>query len=498
MSVVLRPYQIRDLDLMRAELRAHRSALYVAPCGSGKGTLISHIVNTCVERGKRVIFAVHGKALVHDMSQRVARLGINHGVLMGAHRRERWHAVQVASIDTLHRMEHPPQADLIICDEAHMSLSPTWRKTIDRYPQSKVIGMTATPIRLDRQGLGSASGGLFDSMVVGPTERELIEMGFLVRSRVLAPPPPSDLGSLKKTAGEFNTKQQAAVCDKAKVIGDIVKHWEDHGHGRKTAAFGVDQAHANHIAEQFRECGIPWAYVDAETPDGDRQKIWNDLDDASGTLMGVASVGCISVGWDHPIVSCIISARKTASLGLWRQMLGRGSRPFASKDHFLVLDHVGNTHQHFPYGMFEDEVPWCLDGEAIKPSEHKAESVTTCKTPAIVDGVKRLPCYATFKTGPDCCPYCGIPLVKKARKIEQQDGELKEVSFEQRERNQQTMRAVYLALRKTQVERNYKPKYAAVVFKSKYGHWPPRSWDLDAVVAKPEPEYSPDMEEALV
>ena len=505
MSVVLRPYQIRDLDLMRAELRAHRSALYVAPCGSGKGTLISHIVNTCVERGKRVIFAVHGKALVHDMSQRVARLGIKHGVLMGAHRRERWHAVQVASIDTLHRMEHPPQADLIIADECHMSLSPTWRKTIDRYPQSKVIGMTATPIRLDRQGLGSASGGLFDSMVVGPTERELIEMGFLVRSRVLAPPPPSDLGSLKKTAGEFNTKQQAAVCDKAKVIGDIVKHWVQHAEQRHgaTAAFGVDQAHANHIAEQFRLAGFEFAYVDAETPDTDRQRIWDDLDHRR--IRGVSSVGCLSVGWDHSVVDCIISARKTASLGLWRQMLGRGSRIHPGKENFLCLDHVGNTHQHFPYGMFEDEVPWCLDGEAIRPSEHKADSVTTCKTPAIVDGVKRLPCYATFKTGPKECPYCGLVIMVKARKIEQQDGELKEikwVSASELQQRERTMKALYEALHRQQRENNYKPGFASIRYKEQYGEWPKRAWkeemDRKALLEKPEPEWNPDMEEALV
>ena len=475
----LRPYQENDLAAMRMLLREHQAVLYVAPCGSGKGTLISHIVNTCVRNNKRVIFAVHGKALVHDMSQRVARLNIPHGVLMGSHRRERWHAVQVCSIDTLHRMEHPPKADLIIADESHMALSPTWRKTIDRYPQSKLIGMTATPIRLDRKGLGRKSGGLFDAMVIGPTERELIDMGHLVRSRVLAPPPPADLGAVKKTAGEYNSKEQAQVCDKAKVIGDIVEHWKKYAAGRKTASFGVDQAHAKHIEESFRSRGINWAYVDAETPDSEREQIWRDLDAENGNLMGVSSVGCISVGWDHPIVSCLIAARKTASLGLWRQMLGRGSRPHRNKDHFLVLDHVGNTHDHFPYGMFEDQVEWQLDGEAVKRGETtRSESVTTCKRSAIIDGVTKLPCYATFKTGPTECPYCGLPIVKAVRKIEQQAGELQEITANGRalspgaEKNERIIRAVYEALRKDGEENGYKPGYAAIKFKEQYGFWP--------------------------
>lgn len=464
--MILRPYQETGLAEIRAALRQRQSVLYVAPCGSGKGSLISFMVNTAVQRNKRVIFAVHGKALVHDMSQRVSRLGIQHGVLMGSHRRERWHPVQVASIDTLHRMEFPPAADLIICDECHMSLSDTWRKTIARYPAAKIVGCTATPVRLDKQGLGRASGGLFDAMVVGPTEQELIDMGHLVRSRVLAPPPPADLGAVKKTAGEFNAKAQAVVCDKAKVIGDIVEHWRKHAEPRSgaTAVFGVDQAHALHIAEQFRGAGFDFAYVDAETPDVERGRIWADLDNRR--IRGVCSVGCLSVGWDHSIVDCIVAARKTASLGLWRQILGRGSRPYPGKTEFLVLDHVGNSHEHFPYGLFETPPEWCLDGEAVKRGTGEyAMSVTTCKA-----------CYATFKTGPDKCPFCGVLLTKKAREIQVEQGELEEFAKPKREYTPTAMLGLYAVLRKQQEQKGYKPAWCAMVFKSKTGHFPPGQW----------------------
>ena len=117
MLPTLRPHQQRDLDALRTEVHAGRNPVLVAPCGYGKGTLISVIVHNATKLGHRVIFAVHGKSLVVDMSERVSRLGIKHGVLMGGERRERWHSVQVASIDTLHRMSHPPEAALIIIDE---------------------------------------------------------------------------------------------------------------------------------------------------------------------------------------------------------------------------------------------------------------------------------------------------------------------------------------------------------------------------------------------
>ncbi len=484
--MILRPHQEDCLNELRAEVRKGHNPLLVAPCGFGKGSMISVIVHNATQRNHHVIFAVHGKSLVVDMSERITKLGIPHGILMGDRQRQRWHKVQVASIDTLHRMIHPPPASILIVDEAHMALSPTWRKTIERYPSARVIGATATPVRLDGKGLGQKTGGLFDSMVTGPTEQDLIGMGYLVGSRVLAPPPPADIGNVKKTAGEFNQKQLATVCDKTKLIGDIVEHWKKHASGRKTNAFAVDQAHAAHITEQFNAAGVPWAYVDAETSLDERARIYKDYDAENSTLMGIASVGCAAIGWDHPICSCLIGARPTASFGLWRQMLGRGSRPMNGKDSFLVLDHAGNTHRHAPYGMFEDAVPWGLDGAAVKESnDKKPPAVATCKYAykwpdfrndaerGIINGLQ-LPCYATFKAGPKQCPYCSLPIKTEARKVEVEAGELTEVV--QSVHVSTTHQPVYEGLLATALRKGHKPGWAAFVFKSKYKYWPPKSW----------------------
>ena len=463
--ITLRPYQETMIEAVRAELRAKRNPVIVSPCGSGKGSLIAFMVHGATQRGHRVIFAVHGKSLVVDMSERVARLGIEHGVLMGGERRQHWHPVQVASIDTLHRMEHPPAAKLIIADECHLSLSPTWRKTLDRYPNAALIGATATPIRTDSKGLGKQTGGLFDSLVLGPSEEELIKMGHLVGSRVLAPPAPSDLEGVKKTAGEFNQKQLAQVCDKTRLIGDIVSHWKKHAEGRKTVSFGVDQAHAMHIKEQFSEAGVESVYIDAETSQKERQQIWRDYD--CGSLKVISSVMTVSLGWDHPVCSCLIAARPTASLGLWRQMLGRGSRPYVGKTHFLVLDHSGNTHRHWPYGLFESQVEWSLDGAAIKDSVDKAPSITTCKK-----------CYATFRAGPRTCPYCGSEIRIVPRTVEVEAGELTEITVApiQFRPADKDMRAYHSDLMAKAQARGYKQGWIGITFKAKYHFWPPKRW----------------------
>ena len=203
----LRPYQEHDLNAVRVAMRSFRSVLLVQPTGAGKGTLATYIVNSAVLKGKSVLFLVNRRTLVHDFAKRLERLGIDHGVIMGSDpRRKPWLHTHVASIDTLHRRQAVPHADLLVVDEAHFAVSPTWKKVLDRYPAAKVLMMTATPLRLDSRGLGEIA----DVMVQGPSVQDLISQGYLVPSRVFAPSAP-DTSSVRTTAGDFNAKALSAA-----------------------------------------------------------------------------------------------------------------------------------------------------------------------------------------------------------------------------------------------------------------------------------------------
>lgn len=464
----LRPYQQQDLEQVRLLLREHRSVLLVQPTGAGKGTLASFIVRSASSRGHRVLFLVNRRTLVHDMSQRIAKLGLEHGVIMGDDPRYRPALpVQVASIDTLQRRAQIPPADLLIIDEAHFAVSATWKDVVAKYPGAKVLGMTATPIRTDGRGLGE----MFDVMVQGPSVRSLIAQGFLVPSVVFRPKNVPHIRGVRKLAGDFNQKQLAEVCDKPQLIGDVVEQWRKHATDRKTAAFGINQHHAQQIAERFRCAGVSFAYVDCDTPDSERDKIWNDYD--NGSLRGVSSVGVISYGWDHPICSCIVGARPTESEALWRQILGRASRPYPGKENFILLDHFNNTERLNTF--FEDPVEWSLEGEAIKGGKDDAPRITTCRN-----------CFATFRSGPQRCPFCGSELERKAlREVKEVAGELEQLQREQKaEAIEQWRQRVqgddrrkqfeeYLRIAK---ERNYKKGWPAMRFKIVYGHFPPREW----------------------
>ena len=151
--LTLRPYQQRDLDEIRALLaRGYRRPLVVSPTGSGKGVVICRIVQGAKQLAKKVFFVVNRRSLVEDMSRRVEQWDIDHGVIMAGHPRNKpWLPVQVTSFQTLIGRKHKPDADLILVDEAHFSVTEKWLDLFALYPKAAVIGFTATPVRYDRQ-----------------------------------------------------------------------------------------------------------------------------------------------------------------------------------------------------------------------------------------------------------------------------------------------------------------------------------------------------------
>lgn len=505
--ITLRPYQEQILRDLREALGACRSVLVCAPPGSGKGSLISFIVHSAVNKGKAVIFAVRGRELVRDMSERVAKLGIEHGVLMGGETRDLRHLVQVASVDTLHRMNPKPPAALIILDEARQFMNPSGRRMLQDYGEDcSIIGADATPILLNGKGLGAEVGGIFERIVLGPDEPELIDQGYLCPSVTFGSGEPPDVTGVGKRGGDFDPEGLAAVCDKPKLVGDIVSHWMREAYGLKTVAFGVNRQHARGIRDAFVAAGIEFEYIDGDMPDRARRSIYERLD--HGTLMGFSNVQIAGVGFDHPVISCIISGQPTLSLARWRQQLGRPARIYPGKTRFVCLDHAGNSIRHWPYGFYETPPVWTLEGirktrKGKASAESKAEPISMCKRPVKVvdmpacsrfsgplsdDGKYMLPCFCYFKSGPKECPRCGLPILTVGRKIETEAGELKDLS-ELRGAAKAARSATQLVqdnkLRKRYLElvqiglesrkangEPYSPKWATMQFRVEFGTFP--------------------------
>lgn len=467
----LRDYQRDVIARLEGQVTAgRRRLLLVAPTGAGKTIVASAIVADAVARGQAVLFWAHRRELIQQASKKLHASGIDHGIIQAGFPPREDAAVQVASIQTLHaravrsaRMELPP-ADLLIIDEAHHARAGTYQALVDAYPNAILLGMTATPCRGDGRGLGN----IFEVIVECPSVEALIKAGHLVGTRVYAPSTP-DLKGVKVKMGDYVESQLAARVDTDQLVGDIVSHWHRLAERRRTVVFATGVAHSVHIRNQFRDSGVVAEHIDGSTPADERDQILARL--ASGKVDIVTNCMVLTEGWDQPEVSCLILARPTKSIGLYRQMIGRVLRPAPGKVDALILDHSGAIFQH---GFVEEPIEWTLseDRKATNKTNNarlkdpKRAGLTTCPE-----------CKAIRQHGQPCSS-CGWMPKPKAAPVDVIDGELSAVDRRRIAEAQLMSPAERLRwraeLHAIGVERGYKPGWASYKFKEKFGAWPPR------------------------
>ena len=373
----LRDYQQRDYDRIRSAFRKHSRVCYQAPTGSGKTVLFCHLARNAADRGTRVCILVHRRELLRQASKALTAYGVHHGIIAPGVDTEDG-LVHVASKDTLVRRDR--EFDLYIVDEAHHTVASTYQKIIQSTP---VLGVTATPCRLSGAGLGT----VFDSLVIGPTVRELMDAGWLARYRYFGPPCAVSLKGVASRGGDWAREGVAALMDKPAINGDLVQHYEKFLSGQPAVVFCATVAHAKSVAETFVAAGHAAASVDGAMHQQDRDAVLGGLSD--GSLRVVTSCDLIGEGLDIPAVAGALLARPTKSLSVFLQQIGRTLRPAEGKDCAVILDHVGN---HLRHGLPDAPREWTLEQGAVKT---KAEPVKQCPV-----------CFGVHDPAPEC-PMCG-------------------------------------------------------------------------------------------
>lgn len=409
--MLLRPYQADAVSNLRASYASgNRAPLFCLSTGGGKTRIFTHVAQQAVARGNSVVILVHRQELLMQASRSLREMGVAHGLISPRFARNN-EPVQIASVQTLIRRlkRHPEQFDLIVVDEAHHAVAGTWRKIIDLMPNAKILGVTATPIRTDGQGLSE----IFDDLIVGASMASLIDMGYLVKPIVYAPPTAVDLAGVRKRGGDFDSRQLTERMDKPTITGSAVEHYRKLCPYKPAIAFCASVEHAKHVAEQFNAAGFRARSIDGTMTDAERRNAIEDL--GNGGLHVLTSCDIVSEGTDIPVVEAAILLRPTQSTGLYIQQVGRALRSAPGKTRAIVLDHVGNVLRH---GMPEEMRDWTLDGIAKPASANDNEptiAVKQCEK-----------CFACFKPSP-VCPSCGHIATTKERVLTETEGELKEV-----------------------------------------------------------------------
>jgi superfamily II DNA or RNA helicase len=406
----LRPYQQSAVDGVRDSFRAgRRRPLLVAPTGSGKTVIFSYITASAAAKGNRTLVLVHRAELLEQCHRSLSQMDVPHGLIASGLTPDRSHLTQIASVQTLvRRFDRVMAPDLIVIDEAHHATAGAWASVLAQYPNARVLGVTATPQRLDGKGLGQ----VFDDLIRGPEVADLLDQGFLARPVYYAPKT-VDLTGVHMVAGDYNRAEVAERMDRPTITGDAVIHYRKYAEGQPCIVFCTGIKHAEHVAHAFNASGYRFKVIDGTLAKEERARRVLDL--SSGALQGLVSVDIVSEGFDLPCVSTAILLRPTASLSLHLQQIGRVLRPSPGKQRAVILDHVGNCRRH---GLAEEVRDWSLDGIRKRGKRGPQDDVAdTRQCPE---------CFAVHTPSPQC-PQCLHVYEIKDRIPDVVDGELEEL-----------------------------------------------------------------------
>lgn len=406
----LRPYQQDLIHKARSLMQSgERSIIIQSPTGSGKTLLTAHMLHTAASKGMRSWFIVHRKELIEQSAKAFQLEGLNYGIISAGYPADTRYNVQIAGIATLSkRYTRYAPPSLIVWDECHHVAAKSWGSIFSKFPSAYHIGLTATPQRLDGQGLNS----YFKKMIHGPNVPWLIENKFLSPYKLYAPAT-IDLENIPTRMGDYARDELTQVMDKPTITGSAVEHYKKYADGKRAIAFAVSVEHSKHIVEQFIQGCINAAHIDGNTDSTTRAETIKRF--ANGDIRLLSNVDLFGEGFDVPALEAVILLRPTKSLGLYLQQVGRSLRIFPGKSHAVILDHVGNCQR---FGLPDEVREWALEGRDKKKKD-LPPPVKICQM-----------CLGAQRPS-ERCIFCGYIFPVSYREISQVEGELTEINQKQ-------------------------------------------------------------------
>jgi DNA repair protein RadD len=388
--ITLRPYQQEAIDstLRYFELN-DGNPLIVLPTGTGKSIVIAEFCKRVLAQwpDTKILVVTHVRELIRQNYDELKMLwpeapaGVNSA---GLKRREYDPSIVFCGIQSVHNKASKfVKVDLVLVDEAH--LIP--RKTNTMYqkflknlkvmnPHLRVVGLTATPYRLDSGLLYGGDESLFDGLSYEAGVREMVEQNYLTKLVSKQPKTRLDVSGVSTRGGEFVAGELERAVDRTDVNEAAVREIVTFGANRKSwLIFCAGVSHATHIAELVRSHGISCETIFGDTPDAERDRIVRDF--KAGKIRSIASMGVLTTGFNAPAVDLLALLRPTQSTGLYIQIMGRGMRNHPGKEDCLVLDFAGNVARHGPVDRVNPKKPRKSEegGEAPTKTCPECESI---------------------------------------------------------------------------------------------------------------------------
>ncbi|TXN34020.1 DEAD/DEAH box helicase [Methylobacterium sp. WL19] len=376
----LRYYQRESLDALYAHFKdGGQNGLIVLPTGAGKALVIAALITEIMGwyPEKRIAVVTHSRELVAQNHAELkaywpaAPAGIYSA---GLGRKDTRSKILFCGIASVHNKTRLLGAfDFVIVDECH--LIPRNRDTFyGRFLRdqagARLIGLTATPFRLDSGRLNTGEDAMFEAVVYDANVRDLIEKGYLSPLISKATITKLDTNGVAKRGGDYVPGQLAEAVDQEEITRAAVAEVVERGRDRRAwLAFCCSVEHAIHVRDEIRSHGITAETVTGETPSGERDRIIRDF--KAGRIRCLTSMAVLTTGFNVPAVDMLALLRPTKSAGLYIQMVGRAMRKAVGKDNALVLDFAGCVREHGPIDCVQIREPGAKAGIApTKECEH--------------------------------------------------------------------------------------------------------------------------------
>jgi len=359
----LHDYQSEHILQVLEAFQKQRSVMLQMPTGTGKTHVFCDIAKHFYKQGKgRVLVLAHRNELIQQIKERMSKFGISSGIIKSGHKIEENRQVQIASVQTLCRRDKVlflNNISLIIVDEAHHTPSSTYVAILDTYQRehTKLLGVTATPLRLDGKGFEK----IFDNLICSHPFKWFIENSFLSPVRHYA----SDIVKLENVSvvksregyRDYDEKQAERYYLNKTVMADIIDSYSRFGENKKAVVFAITIKHAEEISKRFNEAGYNSCVISSSTKPNERHLHLENF--KKGKIQILVNVDIFSEGFDCPDIEVVQIVRPTKSLVKYLQMVGRVTRTAKEKKYAIILDNACLWQDH---GLVSNDRVWTLNG----------------------------------------------------------------------------------------------------------------------------------------
>ena len=317
------------------------------PTATGKTRVFTSIIKDLISfKGNgSIVILVHRDELVQQTCKHLDKYNIPHGRIDSQNTYTQKNIpVYVAMVQTLvNRLNKLSDInfDYIIIDEAHHTLARSYRKIINKFHSARILGLTATPYRLNGEGFNKE----YDLLIASKPISNFISEGYLSNYRYISIKNDSPVYALlnsisdRDISGDYAVAGMMRCMSKDYIRAGIIDSYLTYAKGKKGIVYTINQEHNYQIVQKYKDAGINAVGIDSKTPSELRERYIQEFKD--GQITVICNVNIFSEGFDCPDVEFIQLARPTLSLSLYLQQIGRGLRISNNKENVIILDNVG-------------------------------------------------------------------------------------------------------------------------------------------------------------